>query len=138
MAGTAVFLDTSGFYAWLAAGDGHHNKAVEFFTTTNRPLLTTDWIVGETCNLFVARRAPRLVRVLFDALDRSVSMRVIPVDADRFQEARRLFLQYEDHAFPLTDCTSFVVMRELGLKQALTADRHFRTMGFKPLLADGA
>lgn len=136
MARTAVFLDTHGFYAWLAADDPQHGKAVAFFTTTNRPLVTTDWIVGETCNLFVARRAPRLVRVLFDALDRSVSIRRIPVDEARFQEARKLYLKYEEHAFPFTDCTSFVVMRELRLKDALTADRHFRTMGFNPLLAD--
>lgn len=136
MAKTAVFLDTHGFYAWLAADDPRHGKAVAFFTTTHRPLVTTDWIVGETCNLFVARRAPRLVRVLFDALDRSVSIRRMPVDEARFQEARNLYLQYEEHAFPFTDCTSFVAMRELGLKDALTADRHFRTMGFHPLLAD--
>jgi predicted nucleic acid-binding protein len=136
MAKTAVFLDTHGFYAWLAADDLRHEKAVAFFTSTNRLLVTTDWIVGETCNLFVARRAPRLVRVLFDLLDRSVSIRSLPIDEARFQEAKKLVLKYEDHAFPFTDCTSFVVMRELGLKDALTADRHFRIMGFNPLLVD--
>jgi len=136
MARTAVFLDTHGFYSWLVADDARHGKAVEFFTTTNRPLVTTDWIVGETCNLLVARRAPRLVRVLFDALDRSASIQRICVDEARFQEARKVYLKYEEHAFPFTDCTSCVVMREMGLKDALTADRHFRTMGFNALLAD--
>jgi predicted nucleic acid-binding protein len=34
---------------------------------------------------------------------------------------------------PLTDCTSFVVMKELRLKDALTTDRHFRQMGFHTL-----
>lgn len=136
MAKTAVFLDTSGFYAWLSSDDAHHRQAVRFFTTTNRPLVTTDWVIGETCNLFVARRAPRLVRTLFEALERSVSFHQTTIGPDRFEQARDLFLKYEKHAFPLTDCTSFVVMRELGLKDALTADRHFRTMGFTPLLAD--
>lgn len=84
----------------------------------------------------VVRRVPRLVRVLFDALDRSVSIRRQTVGEDRFQEARSLLLKYEEHALPLTDCTSIVVMREMGLQDALTADRHFRTMGFNPLLAD--
>jgi predicted nucleic acid-binding protein len=28
-----------------------------------------------------------------------------------------------------TDCTSFVIMRELGLKLAFTADRHFHRAG---------
>jgi predicted nucleic acid-binding protein len=135
MAKAAVFLDTSGFYAWLSSDDAHHRKAVRFLTTTDRPLVTTDWVIGETCNLLIARRAPRLVRILFEALDRSVSIHQTTVGAERFEQARGLFIKYEDHAFPLTDCTSFVVMREMGLKDALTADRHFRTMGFNPLLA---
>ncbi len=29
-----------------------------------------------------------------------------------------------------TDCTSFAVMRELRLRDALTTDRHFTQMGF--------
>ena len=29
-----------------------------------------------------------------------------------------------------TDCTSFVVMRELKLREALATDRHFALMGF--------
>lgn len=39
-------------------------------------------------------------------------------------------------AFSALDCTSFVVMREFGLTDVLTSDRHFRVMGFNPLLAD--
>ena len=136
MAKVAVFLDTSGFYGWLCSDDAHHRKAVRFFTTTDRPLVTTDWVIGETCNLFAARRAPRLVRILFEALERSVSIHQTTIGTDRFEQARDLFCKYEEHAFPLTDCTSFVVMRELGLKDALTDDRHFRTMGFNPLLVD--
>jgi len=34
-----------------------------------------------------------------------------------------------------TDCLSFCVMKELGLAEALTKDPHFRSAGFKPLLA---
>lgn len=135
MAKTAVFLDTSGLYAWLSSNDPHHARAARFLTTTQRPLLTTDWVIGETCNLFVARRAPRFVRILFDALDRSVSIHLTGIGPDRFDRARDLYIKYEEHALPLTDCTSFAVMRELGLKDALTADRHFRIMGFNPLLA---
>ena len=32
--------------------------------------------------------------------------------------------------FSFTDCTSFVVMRELRLREALTTDHHFAQMGF--------
>jgi uncharacterized protein len=35
----------------------------------------------------------------------------------------------------LTDCISFVVMKERGLTDALTPDRHFEQAGFKILLS---
>lgn len=136
MATPGVFLDTGGFFSWLNSQDRRHVGAVEFFTTTQRALVTTDWVIGETCNLLVARRTPHLVRRLFEALDRSVAIRRTGIDETRFQHARALFEQFEEHAFPFTDCTSFVVMRELGLVDALTADRHYRIMGFNPLLAE--
>jgi len=36
-----------------------------------------------------------------------------------------------DKDFSFTDCTSFVLMREMRLTQALTTDSHFRQMGFQ-------
>jgi predicted nucleic acid-binding protein len=38
----------------------------------------------------------------------------------------------------LTDCVSFVVMRDRGLTAALTADRHFQQADYRALLADEA
>ncbi len=41
-----------------------------------------------------------------------------------------LFFRHRDKDYSFTDCSSFVVMRELRLKEALTTDRHFRQAGF--------
>ena len=37
---------------------------------------------------------------------------------------------------PLTDCISFVLMEQEGLREALTGDRHFLQAGFVALLAE--
>ena len=44
--------------------------------------------------------------------------------------AWEIFEHYADQKFSYTDCTSFAVMRDLGLQQVFTADRHFATLGF--------
>jgi len=53
----------------------------------------------------------------------------------RADKARDVFFRHRDKSYSFTDCTSFVVMKELKLKQALTTDRHFRQMGFEVLPA---
>jgi len=41
-----------------------------------------------------------------------------------------VFVKYSDKDFSFTDCTSFVVMRELGITDAFAFDDHFAQMGF--------
>ena len=45
-------------------------------------------------------------------------------------------LKHIDQEFSFTDCTSFVVMKELRLREALATDHHFRIAGFVPLLEE--
>ena len=39
-----------------------------------------------------------------------------------------------DKAWSLVDCSSFVVMQQLGIQKALTTDQHFEQAGFIRLL----
>ena len=48
----------------------------------------------------------------------------------RADKARSWFFRYRDKEFSFTDCTSFVVMRELKLREALSTDQHFVRAGF--------
>jgi predicted nucleic acid-binding protein len=45
-----------------------------------------------------------------------------------------LFSHRADKAWSLTDCTSFAVMQEEELTDALTTDHHFEQAGFTALL----
>jgi len=59
---------------------------------------------------------------------------IVPSSHELFEQGKRLYSQRLDKDWSLTDCTSLVVMRQLGLSEALTADRHFEQAGFHVLL----
>lgn len=54
-----------------------------------------------------------------------------PADA---QHARAVAASRELRGWSLTDCISFVTMREMAVAEALTGDRHFEQAGFIALL----
>lgn len=132
-----VFVDTSGLYAYMVTSDTHHaaaSSAVSLTVSKGYRLVTTDYVLDETATLLKARGFAHAVGDLFDNLPSSTLCRMEWMDPDRFGATRRFFLKHADHPWSFTDCFSFVVMRSLKLRQALTSDHHFREAGFEPLL----
>jgi predicted nucleic acid-binding protein len=137
MAGREVFVDTSGLYALVDRKDAHHPAArtvVERQLRYGRRLLVTDYVVAETVNLANARSGTGVAIRVLDLLEQSVGIRIEWIGMARFDMTKAFFRKHADHAYSFTDCTSFVVMRELKLSQALTSDRHFTQAGFEALL----
>jgi hypothetical protein len=82
-----------------------------------------------------ARSGAHVALRILDLVERSAGIRIEWIDAARFDATRAYFRKHADHAYSFTDCSSFVVMRELRLRQALTTDGHFREAGFEALLS---
>ena len=61
-------------------------------------------------------------------------MTIIPADATLYQAGVDLYGQRSDKDWSLTDCISFVVMRQRGIVEALTGDHHFEQAGLIALL----
>jgi predicted nucleic acid-binding protein len=132
-----VFVDTSGWIAVLNADDQLHAQATKLlreFGLTRRPLITTDWIFAETGN-GLARTAlrPQFVQAVRTFLQ-STTGRTVRIDQQFFTAALELYSQAADKTWGFVDCASFVVMRNEGILEALTADRHFQQAGFRCLL----
>ncbi len=62
-------------------------------------------------------------------------MTIVPSSAELFRRGLALFGRRTDKDWSLIDCTSFVVMKEQAVADALAADHHFEQAGFKILLA---
>lgn len=137
MASREVFVDTSGLYALVEKKDASHAAAravVEKMLRAGRRLVVTDYIVAETVNLANARSGTRVAARVLDLIEQSAGIRIEWMGPLRFDTTKAFFRKHADHEYSFTDCTSFVVMRELRLSQALTTDSHFPEAGFEALL----
>ena len=50
------------------------------------------------------------------------------------REAMQLLVDWKDKTYSLCDAVSFILMRQCGVTDALTTDRHFEQEGFVRLL----
>jgi uncharacterized protein len=132
-----VFVDSSGLYALADHRDSFHSAAdrcVRKLLDDKRRLVLTDYVVDESLTLTVTRAGTAAALRLWDLIDRSHAFDWQWIERARFAGAMAFFRKHQDHHYSFTDCTSFVVMRELGLREALTTDKHFTEAGFRPLL----
>jgi predicted nucleic acid-binding protein len=132
---TAVFADTVYFLALVNRKDQAHQKSVAFSQGTDRPLVTTEWVLMEVGDALCRGKDREVFQLLLNDLAQSPAMTVISADKDLFNKAVALFGARPDKDWSLTDCTSFVVMDERQLTDALTSDHHFEQAGFLALLA---
>jgi predicted nucleic acid-binding protein len=132
----ALFVDTAGWMACADSGDPAHRRscmARDAALEAGQALVTTDFVVDETLTLIRFRLGLDAAKTWWEQVDGSPRLRWERIDSERFEKARQLFFQYRDKDFSFTDCTSFVIMREIRLTHVMTTDRHFRQMGFQAL-----
>lgn len=132
----AVFADTYYFLGLVSRKDKAHSKCVEFSNSSNRSIITTEWVLMELGDALCRGRDREVFALLLHDLAQDDDAVAVPADADLFQKGVALFRPRTDKQWSLTDCTSFVVMQEHGLTEALTSDHHFEQAGFTALLVD--
>jgi uncharacterized protein len=137
MSGT--FVDTSGWGHLVDPTQAFHSEAAALYRRARQQgsrLVTTNYILTELVALLTSPvRVPRPRVIEFiTGLKSSPYVDIIHVDAQLDSQAWDLLVQRPDKEWSLVDCASFVVMRQAGLTEALTTDRHFEQAGFVRLL----
>lgn len=131
---TPLFLDTGFLLALESADDQHHTDALAYWQTFARdplPLVTTSYVLDEVATFFNVRGHHAKAIEAGDYLTHSASVLFVHVDEELFHEGWRYFTRHRDKRYSLTDCISFVLMKRLRLKIALTFDHHFTQAGFE-------
>ena len=133
-----IFADTSFYAACLMPRDAHHVRAVELSHQNRATILTTEFVVVELLNFFAGTNGRATATHFVRSLRSDPDTIIVAATNQLIERGFDLFAKRPDKEWSLTDCTSFVVMQEQGLAEALTADHHFEQAGFAALLSPGS
>lgn len=129
-----AFVDTSAWYALFDAGAEGHGEVRECLDALagDHDLVTTNYVVAETLNLLVARRASSAaLREVARRLADAEFVHTFRVTEAVDRAARERLPRVAARRVSFTDCTSFAAMRTLGIAKAVALDDDFRIEGFE-------
>ena len=129
-----VFVDTSALYAVLDRDDSRHREASDTWQHLLRSdtvLLTHNYVLIEIAALAQNRLGLAALRTIQD--DMMPVLRVHWIIESWHNMAVQMVLTADRKKLSVVDCTSFLVMRELGIRDAFAFDRHFADQGFRTI-----
>jgi predicted nucleic acid-binding protein len=129
-----MLVDTGFLLALCQPRDDLHSQARSWAAAVSERLLVTEYVLVETFNnLSKPVDRPR-AHVLLQQIRSTGGYEIVAASAALFDAGIQFHKSRPDKKWSLTDCISFVVMRQRGITQALAYDRHFEQAGFEALL----
>jgi predicted nucleic acid-binding protein len=131
---TSTFADSFYFLALLNRNDRAYDRAMNAHDHRRGRLVTTEFVLLEVADAYAHPMNRPAFLGLLDALAADPLVVIEPASATLLGAGLDLYRRRPDKDWPLTDCTSFVVMQREGIVEALTGDHHFEQAGFVALL----
>lgn len=110
----------------FAASDPNQKAGRAWFRNNTERIVTTDYVVNELLTLLRSRHQPQRALNAGKYLWESRHAQLHYLSEDDLAEAWNVFRRYNDKEWSFTDCTSYVVMKRMGIRKAFAFDRHFR------------
>jgi len=130
-----IFVDTGAFFASKVANDVNYPSAVEIERKIQQgkygKMITTNYILDELYTLLRGRVSHDETIRIGESIRSSPNIKIIWILEALEETAWEFFKEHQDKTYSFTDCTSFVVMRSLGLNLAFSYDSHFEQAGFQ-------
>jgi len=103
---------------------------------TAAEVVITEAVLIEVGNLLHSVQHRQRAAEFIDACYGTTNVTIVSVDTELLRKAVDFYRLHQDKDWGLTDCISFVVMKERGLTIAMTADAHFQQAGFRALMLE--
>jgi uncharacterized protein len=130
-----MLIDTSGFLCLYESDEPFHETALKLYDES--PLrITTSYVLAEYTALAEIRgiRRSQIIEFSLNVLADD-AVEIVWVDERIHSQAVALMADRPDKRYSLCDAASFIALRERGINEALTTDKHFEQEGFVRLLS---
>ena len=135
-----VFADSGYWIASMNFGDQLSERAKLVAASLGSfRIITSEMVLIEVLNHF-SDRGELARKAAFDAiagLKVNHDIDVVPLTSEQFAKAVDRYGSRLDQSWSLVDCSSFVLMEERGIRDALAHDIDFVQAGFNALLWSG-
>jgi predicted nucleic acid-binding protein len=134
-----IFLDTSYLQALANPGDDLHQRAIEVTETLGAFVpVTSEMVLTELLNALSSkgRYLRQIALEITTKLQNDSQVEIVLQTSELFKSAVEFYSQRLDKGYSLTDCASMLIMRQKGIQDILTYDKHFLQEGFNALLRE--
>jgi len=128
----SVYVDTSGFYAYLCRDDQHHDAVaavMQQLALRRTRLITTSYAVSPTMGLLQRRMGMRVVRQFMESVIPVVE--ICWVGPEEHEAAWNLMQRKPKRALTVVDAAGMVIMHRDGIKRCVALDHEFGREGFE-------
>ncbi len=127
-----IFVDTSAFVALFYKKDKNYLKAkiiLEKIKEENALMIITDYIFDECITGIMSNAGHNVAVMAGEFILTSKIIEIFWLDESLKFKAWDFFKRHSDKEFSFTDCTSFVLMKELKIRDYFAFDEDFKTLG---------
>jgi predicted nucleic acid-binding protein len=130
-----LFVDTSGWACYFDSDEPNHQKASDLCQSViqhGKKLITTNYVISELLVLAIQRkRFPMADAIkMIETIRGRPYIEIVTIDRDLDTATLVLLKNRLDKVWSWVDASSFVIMQQRGITQALTLDHHFVQAGF--------
>lgn len=129
-----VFADSFYYIAMLNPCDRYHALAMEVSSRLVRPVVTTAWVLVEVADALSDPSIRRMAHRFLQTVMTHPKTTVVGGGEPWASRELALYGSRSDKSWSLTDCISFEVMTDRGIREALTGDHHCAQAGFQVML----
>jgi predicted nucleic acid-binding protein len=128
-----IFFDTSAIVGRIVQRDQYHQTSLAFWDSlaeTGRLCFTSNLVLAEAITLIARRTSYAFAADQARELYSSKILTILRPELEDEIRAIHLPAKFADQGVSFVDCTSFAIMRRMGIDDVFGFDQHFSMAGF--------